>query len=122
MKTMVLTLFASVIMMTTATAQKLTPNEIFSAIDGEYNHTEDSMLVSPATQRVNFDISADHSALLDSALLDNVLSGVDSEYDASSWSGTRINYSMEAIQGSESSMDSNVLSHVLSGIDAEYKQ
>lgn len=116
MKIMVLTLFASVFLVTTATAKTLTPNEIFSAIDGEFNHVEDSMSASPAMQRVNFDISADQSGLLD-----DVLSGVDGEYDAS-WGATRINYSMDALQASESGMDSHVLSHVLSGIDGEYMQ
>lgn len=95
----------------TVSAQPLTDNEIFSAIDGEYDHVADGIWRSHQTQRVNFDMSGQHSGLLDS-----VLSGIDGEYDGSS-TGTRINYSMSSGYDSESKA---ILDEVLSGVDSEY--
>lgn len=107
MKTKVTTILVSSIFAlatTTASAASLTPNEIFSAIDGEHNHVED------ASHRVNFDLS---SADLSSDLLNHVLSGIDSEYEYKADSSSRVNFSLDA------SDDGGLLNHVLSGIDGE---
>jgi hypothetical protein len=112
MKTKALLLLTGIFTLAAATAQPMTDNEIFSAIDGEYDHVADGMLRLDATQRVNFAISGQHSNLLD-----NVLSGIDSEYDNSSREGMRVNYSMSSLQAGESNV---VLDEVLSGVDAEY--
>ncbi len=90
-------LMASIFAASTAMAQPMTPNEIFSAIDGEYNHIADD---SP---RENYDLSSPTS----NRTLDHILSGVDGLYDASA---SRVNYSD----------NSQILNYVLSGIDGEY--
>jgi len=104
-------LLASIFAATTATAQPLTPNEIFSAIDGEYNHLEDDV------QRVNFSMPALDSVTTGSTdLLNQVLSGIDGEYEHQSGSAFRVNYLM-----SSQSDSSGTLNEVLSGIDGEYE-
>jgi len=90
-------LMAGIFAAATAMAQPMTPNEIFSAIDGEYNHIADD---SP---RANFDLSSPAS----NRTLDHVLSGVDGLYDSGA---TRVNYSD----------NSRTLNYVLSGVDGEY--
>ncbi len=90
-------LMTSILAASTAIAQPMTPNEIFSAIDGEYNHIADD------SQRENYDLSSPAS----NRTLDHVLSGVDGLYGGS---GTRVNYSD----------NSRTLNYVLSGIDGEY--
>lgn len=107
MKINILTLVASALMITVTNAQSLTPNEIFSAIDGEHNHVADNV------QRVNFDMS-DVSG--NTTSVDNILSGIDGEY--SHGNEARINYSLD------SSDTNNVwtVNSILSGIDGEYHQ
>lgn len=107
MKINILTLVASALIMTAANAQSLTPNEIFSAIDGEYNHVADN------EQRVNFDMS-DVSG--NASNVDNILSGIDGEYSRGNTS--RINYSLH----SSDTNDIWTVNSVLSGIDGEYYQ
>ena len=64
---------------TTSTAQPLTANEIFTAIDGTYDHTIDD---KADTSRVNFSLSSmDQDDSMKHDILNSVLSGVDAEYD-----------------------------------------
>ncbi len=62
------------------TAQPLTPNEIFTAIDGTYDHTIDD---KKDESRVNFSMtSSDHQdTSMEYDVLTSVLSGVDGEYE-----------------------------------------
>lgn len=84
MKTIFLTLFAGLFAVTTATARPLTPNEIFTAIDGTYDHTiDDSRMANKDAkdmdgQRVNFSL---YSMESDDDMLNSVLAGVDGEYN-----------------------------------------
>ena len=70
----ILTLVTSAFIMSATNAQSLTPNQIFSAIDGEYSHVADD------TRRVNFDMSEDDVLPRSNVDLDSVLSGIDGEY------------------------------------------
>ena len=108
MKIKMLTLVASALIMSATNAQSLTPNQIFSAIDGEYNHVTDD------TRRVNFDMSELDAMPRSNANLDNVLSGIDGEY--SHGNESRINYSLD----SSDSNDVWTVNSVLSGVDGEY--
>jgi hypothetical protein len=65
----------------TASAEPLTPNEIFTAIDGTYDHTIDDKI---DTSRVNFSMSSSDDANANAKehkVLSNVLSGIDGEYN-----------------------------------------
>ncbi len=78
-----LTLLAGLFAMTTAasavTFTPLTPNEIFTAIDGTYDHTIDDR---KDEVRVNFSMTSSDQAIgMEHDLLSSVLSGVDGEYD-----------------------------------------
>lgn len=86
----------------------LTPNEIFSAIDGEHDHVGESVPSSVETQRVNFDISAQGST----DLMHEVLSGIDGEYDSTPGDTSRINYSLASSNPDDSSHLDNVLSAI----------
>ena len=62
------------------TARPLTPNEIFTAIDGTYDHTIDDKKADEG--RVNFSLSSsDENNSMEHDVLSSVLSGVDGEYD-----------------------------------------
>lgn len=86
----------------------LTPNEIFSAIDGEYDHVEDNVSNSVEMQRVNFDMSVQGST----DLMHEVLSGIDGEYDSISRDTFRVSYSLASGELNESMHLDNVLSAI----------
>lgn len=50
-------LLVSVFTLTSATAAPLTNAEIFSAIDGEFDHTQSEQSFSANSERTNFDLS-----------------------------------------------------------------
>ncbi len=99
-------LIAGVLSAFSVAATPMTPNEIFSAIDAEYNHLQDDNL------RVNFELSAVQDS---SVLLNQVLSGIDGEGQHTAESQTRVNYSMDSMDSDKTGF----LNDILSAIDAE---